>query len=398
MVVFSILGFILWRRRRRWWRGNGRDITFVEPSIYKGFNLTEVLDVRPGGVAQRRKSPTQSLVSEVSLDIFPVTVPQVTNPQSKPSPPTLPRSPTISPLSPAPRRRDDGGTGLVHSPEAVGQYLNVQIGDPLQVDLESSPSPALNRRSTVPKPSGPRPPSYRCSTDDPQTLTDPTPTKGKGLPEPEMRRVGEGERSTIYSFLDMTSLSRPSSTIDGMGQSRNQPASQVNPDSPRHSLITRANSTQSYRDSDKRRESGTSKPLSLSVVIQQPPALKYPPSSEPHPYSPYFVGHQLSPQFHRPRTGEGVSPTESIPFTTSEVSEIRFRHPGESSEQSASRPASGSGLQPSPLTATATTSPIYRKLFGILPGEVPPDGLLAKKPPLHRRTLSALTFNTLPRP
>ena len=402
VVVFPILGFVLWFRRRR--RGDRKDVTFIEPSIHKRFDISEVLDIQSGSLSQRGKSPIQSPDSGVSLDLFPVTIPQITNPQPKLSPSTFPRSPTTSSLSPVRHLCNSSGGDVVRSPEAVDQYLSVQIGNPLQVNSESIPFPGLNRRSTVPKPSGPRPPSYRRSTDDPRTSAfmppaqasgDPTPMEGKEQPEPRIEQAAEGERTTIYSFLDMNSYSGPPSTIDGVGQSPNptQPVSHVNPDSPRHSLVTGTNSTRSHRDPDKRRESGMSKALSLSVVIQ-PPTLKYPQPTEPHPYSPYSTGHRLAPHSHRPRTGERVSPTESIPFTTSEISEIRFGHPGESS---ASRPGSGSDPKPSPPRATTATSPIYRKLFGTLQGEVPPDGLLAKKHPLHRKTLSASIFNTPPR-
>jgi len=418
VVVFPILGFVLWRRRRR--KGRRRNFTFIEPSIHKGFDITEVLDIQPGGLGHRRKSPspTQSPVSEVSLDLFPVTIPQNTYTLPRASPPTFPRSPTTSSPSTTQQLRDISGRGVVHPPEAIDQHLSVHIPCPPQVDLEKSPSPALNRRSTVPKPSGPRPQSYRSSTCDPRTsafmplaeaLTDPTPIKGKGRleppepSEPEMQQVNEGERTTIYSFLDMNSYSGPPSTIDGVGQSQNvnRPVSHANIDSFRHSLVTGANSIRSRRDSDKRRESGASKPLSLSVVIQQPPALKYSPSSEPHPYSPYSTGHRQGRESLRPRTGEGVSPTESIPITTSEVSEIRFSHPGEIGEPSALlRRGSGSYLQspsqPS-MKAVSTASPIYQKLFGTLQGQVPQDGLLSKRRPLHRRVLSASTFNTPPR-
>lgn len=407
VVAFPLLGFFLWRRRRRQ-RRNGRDITFIEPSIHKGFNIAEVFDVQPGGLGQRRKSPTQSPISEISLELYPVTLPHVANPQSKASSPTFPRSPTASLPSTTQRRRDNGSGGVIHPPEAVDQELGVQIGNPLQDDLESTPSPALNRRSTVPKPSGPRPPSYRFSTDDPQTSfslplvqtpVDPAPAEGKESPEPETQQVNEGGRSTIYSFLDMSSFSAPPSTIDGIGQSHNpnRPASPANLDPPHHSPVAAADSTQSHRGSDKRRESRASNPLTLSVVIQQPPALIYPPSTEPHPYSPYSTGHRLTPQFLRPRTGEGASPTESIPFSTSEISEIRFRHPGEGGETGSSRPGSGSGPQSS-LRTTAPTSPIYRKLFGTTQGEEPPDGVLEKKRPFHRKALSDSTFNTPPRP
>ena len=397
VVVFPVLGFVLWRRCRR--KGDQKDASFVEPGIHKRFSITEVLDIQSDGPGQRGKSPTLSPDSGVSLDLFPVTIPQITNPQPKHSPPTFPRSPTISSPSPIQRLCDRGGGCVVRPPEVADQYMSVQVSNPLQAGSENTPSPGLNRRSTVPKPSGPRPPSYHHSIDDPrtsafmplaQTSTDPTPTEGKEQPEVETRQVNEGERTTIYSFLDMNPSSAPASTIDGVGQSlnSNEPASNANPDSPRHSLVT---GTDSIR-SDKRRESGMSKPLSLSVVIQQPPSLRYPRPTEPHPYSPYSTGYRPTSHSHRPRTGERASPTESIPFTTSEISEIRFSHPG---ELSPSRPKSGSDPQSSTLKATAAASPIYKKLFGTL--EVPPDGVLEKKRPFHRKALSASIFNTPPR-
>jgi hypothetical protein len=358
-----------------------------------------VLDIRPDDLDQRENPPTQSPDSEVSLELFPVTIPQITNPQPKPSPPTFPRSPTSSP-SPVRHLCDSSGGDVVRSPEAA--YLSVQVRNPLQANPENTPSPGLNRRSTVPKPSGPRPPSYRYSIDDSrtsafmplaQTSTDPTPTEGKEQPEPDIQQENGGERTTIYSFLDMSSFSEPPSTIDGVGLSRDlsQPASHANVDSPHHSPVARTDST---RDPDRRRESRMSKPLSLSIVIQQPPTSKYPPSTEPHPYSTYSAGYRLTPHSYRPRTGERASPTESIPFTTSEISEIHFSHPG---ELSASRPGTGSDPQPPPLGASPATSPIYRKLFGALQGELPLDGLLTKKRPSHRKALSASIFNTPPR-
>ena len=398
VVVFPILGFFLWRWRRRRRRKNERDFNFIEPSIHKGFDIAEVLDIQPGGLGQRGKPPTQSPTSDVSLDLFPVTIPQLMDPQSKTSPPTFPRSPTTSSLSRIQRPRDSSSGGVVHSPEAADQSLSTYIRDSLQIDLEDTLSSGIHRRSTIPRPSGPRPPSYRFSNDDPRlsavmpispTLMDSNPAGRGEYPEPEMQQINEGRGSTIYSFLDMNPPSGPPSTIDNVGQSRNpdQPVPHVNLESPPRSVATRSDSARSHRDSDRRRESGTSKPLTLSVVIE-PPTLKYPPATEPHPYSPYSRINRLTPQFLRPRTGERISPTESIPFTTSEVSEIRFSHPGDSGEPSASRPGSGSDPQPSPLRATAATSHIYRKLFGTPQGEVPQDG----KRPIHRKALSSSTF------
>jgi len=396
VIAFPILGFILWRRRQR--KGSG-DFNFIEPSIHKVIDITDVLDIQPGGLGQGRKPPAQSPVSEVSLDFFPVNIPQVTYPQSEPSPPTLPRSPTTSSPSPTQHLHDIGDHDVVHSPEAVDQpYLGVHIRSSLQADLENTPSLGLNRRSSVPKPAGPRPQYHRANTDDPQTsvlippaqivtdsshTSDKEPTKPS---EPQMEQVNEGGRLTIYSFLDLSSTSEPTSTTESTGQSRNstQPPSHTNLDSPRHSFITGTNSIQSRRDSDRRRESGNSRPLSLSAVIQRPPTSGLPPVTEPHPYSPYPATLLRTPQSHRPRAG-GASPTESIPRTTSEVSEIRFSNPGESSEP-------GAPLQSPLLNANPTTSPIYQKLFGTVRGEVPPDGLLEKKRSLHRKAFSAPTL------
>ena len=405
VLAFLVLAFVLWRRRRP--RGEEGDFNFIEPSIHKGFDITEVLDIQPGGLGQWRKPPAQShsSVSEVSLDLIPVAVPQVTHSRSKPSPPTFPRSPTTSSsASPTQHLRDASGRGVIHSPETVDQYLSLQIRSPPQVDSENTPTPILNRRSSVPRPSGPRPQSYRSSTDDPRTsvfmppiriVTDPDPTKGKEPseppepPEPGMQQVNEGGRMATYSFLDMNSSSGAPSTIDGAGQPRNSipPVPHITIDSPHHSFITRTNSTPSRRDFDRRRESGSSKPLSLSAVIQQPPTLKCLPLDESHPYS-------------RPRTGEGASPTESVPVTMSEVSEIRFSHPAEIHETSVSQQSASCSQLPtqsSPMEATPATSSIYQKLFGTQQGEIPPDGLLTKKRPLHRKALSASTFNTPPR-
>jgi len=401
VVVFPILGFVLWcrRRRRRRRKEDKKEITpDIEPSIHKHFDITEVLDIKSDGTGQREKSSIQSPDSGVSLDIFPVTIPQITNPQPKHTPPTFPRSPTRSSPSPIQHLYGSSGGDFVRLPAIADQYPSAQIRNPLQVNSEGTPSLGLNRRSTVPKPSGPRPPSYRYSIDDPRTSafmplartsTNLTPTEGKERPEPEMQQVNEGERTTIYSFLDMSnSYSGPPSTIDGVGQSHspNQLPSHANPDSPRYSLVTGTNSAQSHRDPDRKRESRMSKPLSLSIVIQQPPTLRSPPPTELHPYSHYSTGSRLTPHSYRPRTGERASPTESIPFTTSEISEIRFSHPG---EPSVSRPGSGSNPQPSPPKTNTATFPIYRKLFGTLQGDVPPDKLLAKKRLLHRKALSA---------
>ena len=91
---------------------------------------------------------------------------------------------------------------------------------------------------------------------------------------------------------------------------------------------------------------------------------------------------------------------ESIPVTMSEISEIRFSNPVETREPSISLQdgsRSQPSVQPTPVNATPTTSSIYQKLFGTQQGEVLPDLLLAKKRPLHRKALSASTFETLPR-
>ena len=399
VVAFPILGFILWRRRRR--KGSEGDFTFIEPSIHKGVDITDVLDIQPGGLGQRRRPPAQSPVSEVSLDFFPVSIPQSAYSQSEPSPPTFPRSPTISSPSPSQHLCDISGRGVVHSPEAVDQYLGIYIRSPPQADLENTPLPGLNRRSSVPKPAGPRPQFHRASTDDPrtsvlippvQTATDSSRTNDKDPAkpsEPKIQQMNERGKMTIYSFLDMGSTSELPSTMGSTGRSRNsiQPPPHTNLDSPRCSFITGTNSSQSHRDSNKRRESGNSNPLSLSAVIQRPPTSELPSATGLHPYSPYPTTLPRTRQSQgRPRTG-GASPTESIPITTSEVSEIRFCNPGEGSEP-------GAPLQSPPLNATPTTSPIYQKLFGTLRGEVPPDGLLTKKRPLHRKALSTPTFST----
>lgn len=413
VALLLALAFVLWRHRRR--KRRERSFTFIEPSTQKGFDITEVLDIRLGGPGELRKTPTQSSISEVSLDLFPVTISQTSHPRSKPSPPTFPRSPTTpSPPSPTRSLRDADGRGVVHSPEAEDQYLSMLTRSPFPIDFGNTPAPGLNRRSGVPKPAGPRPQSWRASTDDPRTsafippvhaATDPNITKGEELPElseppelpePETQQVNAGDGVTSFSFLDMDPSTGTPSTRDGSRKSQNsiQPISHTNLDSPRHSLITRTNSTQSHRYSDGRQESERSKPLSLSVVIQPPP-LKYPPSAEPHPYSPYSKANQSAPQPHRHRSVEGASPTESVPMTTSEFSEIHFR---ECSEPNASVRESGSfSIHPPPIKVTPISSPIYQKLFGTKQGDVPPDELLAKKRPLHRKALSASMFNTPPR-
>ena len=395
VVVFPILALALWCRRRR--RGKERNFTFIEPSIHKGFDITEVLDIQPGGLGQWRSPPAESPVSEVSLDLVPVTIPQVTHSWSNPSPPTFPRSPTTSPLpSPTQHPHHASGRGVIHSPEAVDQYLSVRVRSPFQASSETTPSAGLNRRSSVPKPSGPRPQSHRVSTDDPRasvfmppvrTTSDPNPTKANEPPGPETQQVNEGGRTTIYSFLDMNSSSTTPSSIDGQSRNSIQPIPHIHLESSRDSVITRTNSTSSRRDFDRRRESGSSKPLSLSVVIQQPPTLKSPPPVEPHPYS-------------RQHTRERISMAESIPVTMSEISEIRFSNPAETFEPSGSRQSGSHSqppAQPSPVNATPTTSSIYQKLFGVQQGEVPPDVLLAKKRPLHRKALSTSMFETVPR-
>ena len=394
VVVFPVLALAFWRCR--WRRGKEGDFTFIEPSIHKGFDITEVLDIQPGGLGQWRSPPAESPVSEVSLDLVPVTIPQVTHSWSNPSPPAFPRSPTTSPPpSPTQHPRQASGRGVIHSPGAVDQYLSLRVRSPFQASPENTPSAGLNRRSSVPKPSGPRPQSQRVSTDDPrasafmppmQTTPDPNPIKTNEPPEPETQQVNEGERTTIYSFLDMNSSSATPSSIDGQSRNSIQPIPHIHLESPRDSVITRTNSTSSRRDLDRRRESGSSKPLSLSVVIQQPPTLKSPPPVEPHPYS-------------RQHTRERISMAESIPVTMSEISEIRFSNPAETCEPSGSRHGGSQQppVQPSPMNATPTTSSIYQKLFGIQQGGVPPDVLSAKKRPLHRKALSTSTFETVPR-
>ena len=395
VVVFPFLALAFWRCRRR--RGKERDFTFIEPSIHKGYDITETLDIQPGGMGPWRSPPAESPVSEVSLDLVPVTIPQITHSWSNPSPPTSPRSPTTSPPpSPTQNSRHASGRGVIHSPEAVDQYLSVRVRSPFQAGSEDAPPLGLNRRSSVPKPSGPRPRSHHVSTHDPrpsvfmppvQIASDPSPIKAKEPPEPETQQVNEGGRTTIYSFLDMNSSSATPSSIDGQSRNSTQPIPHINLESPRDSVITRTNSTSSRRELDRRRESGSSKPLSLSVVIQQPPTLKYPPPVEPHPYS-------------RQQARERVSMAESIPVTMSEISEIRFSDPVESREPSGSLQGGSHSrppAQPSPVNATPTTSSIYQKLFGVQQGEVPPDVLSAKKRPLHRKALSASTFETLPR-
>lgn len=97
----------------------------------------------------------------------------------------------------------------------------------------------------------------------------------------------------------------------------------------------------------------------------------------------------------RPSTG-GASPTDSIPATMSEVSEIRFCSPNDSTGSNASLQAGGPDSRDPSLKVATMTSPIYQKLFGTPQGDVPPDGLLAKKRPLRRKQASTSTFNAQP--
>jgi hypothetical protein len=399
VVVFLVLGFIFCRRRRR---GNERDFTFIEPSIHKGYDITEALS---GVIGQRRKPHAQSPASEVSLDLFPVTIPQTISPLSRPSPPTFPRSPTLTSPSQTKSSRDDSGHDTVDPPEPIDQYPGPHMQSPRTVEPRNAPSPGFSRRSSVPRPSGPRPQSYRTSIGDPRTsvftplaqlVNEPDPTKVEELPEnpePKIQKVNEEGELITYSFLDMNSTSRTSSIKEGPGKSRNSvpPLPHANPDSPPRPPIVASDPVRSHRDSDRHRESRNSKQLSLSAVIRQLPALKIRQSTELHPYSPRPPHTSRS---HRPPTG-GASPTEGVPVT--EVSEIRFFDAGESSGSNGSlqrsRPHSRS---PSPKPTTVT-SQIYQKLFGSHQGEVPPDGLLAQKRPLRRKQLSVSTFNTPPR-
>lgn len=399
VAIFLVLGFILWRRRRR---GDGRDFTFIEPSIHKGYDITEAIN---GVIGQRRKPHAQSPASEVSLDLFPVTIPQTISPLSRPSPPTFPRSPTLSSPSQTKSSHDDSGRDAIGSPEPIDQYLGPHMQSPRTVESRNAPSPGFSRRSSVPRPSGPRPQSYRTSIGDPWTsvftppariVNEPDPTKIEELPEnpePKMQKVNEQGELITYSFLDMNSTSRTSSIKEGPGKSRNSvpPLPHANPDSPPHPAIITPDPARSHRDSDRHRESRSSKRLSLSAVIRQLPALKIRQSTELHPYSPHPPHTSRS---HRPPTG-GASPTESVPVT--EVSEIRFFDAGEASGSGGSiqrsRPTSRS---PSPKPTTVT-SQIHQKLFGTHQEEVPPDGLLAKKRPLRRKQLSISTFNRSPR-
>lgn len=402
VVVFPVLGFILWRHRRR-----QRDFMFIEPSIHKGCDFAEVLDINPGALGQRRKPSTKSSISEVSLDLFPVTIPQVRSSRSRTSPPTFPRSPTTSSPSPAKYSRDDSSRD-VYFPEATQQHMSVHVRRPETIDLENAPSPSVNRRGSVPKPSGPRPQSHRTSTGDPQVsvlipaqiVPEFSPTEEiqpPELSEPEIQQVDEERDTTTYSFLDMTPTSAPPSLMEGPGKSQNpmQPLSHMNLDSFPHPPITRISSVRSHCDPDGRRESGNSKQLSLSAVIRQLPPLKLRHSAEFHPYSPHPPGQPQRPQSYRPSTG-GASPTESVPATTSEVSEIRFCSPNESTGSNASLQRNGPDSHTPSLKVAAMTSPIYQKLFGTHQGEDPPDGLLAKKRPLRRKQLSTSTFNAPP--
>lgn len=402
-IVFPLLGFILWRHRRQ------RNFIFIQPSVHKARDITEVLDIRPGPLGQRRKPSTRSSISELSLDLFPVTIPQVTSSRSRASPPTFPRSPTTSSPSPAKRSPDDGGRD-VHSPGAIDQNLGMHVRDPRMIDSENAPSPGFNRRSSVRKPSGPRPQSHRTSTGDPWTSTfiplaqimaEPGPAQNEQPsepPEPKIQQVNaEGETAT-YSFLDMAPISGPPSIMEGPGKSQSSIRSlpPINVDSLHHPPVARISSVPSHRDPDRRRESGNSRQLSLSAVIRQLPPLKLRQSTEFHPYSPHPPGHPQRPRSYRPSTG-GASPTESVPATASEVSEIRFCSPNESPGSNASPQRSGLDPHSPSLKATAIISPIYQKLFGTHQGEAPPDGLLANKRPLRRKQPSPSTFNTPPR-
>jgi hypothetical protein len=393
VVVFPVLGFIFWRRRRR---GEDKDFTFIEPSIHKGYDITEGIEIRPASLGPQRKISTQSPINEVSLDLFPVSIPQSTHPQSRASLPTFPRSPTISLPS---QTKESSGRITVHTSGAIDPRMGVPLRSPPTVESENIHPSNLNRRGSVPKPSGPRPQSHRTSTGDPRrsatispahVLTEPGPIQGKEPSEHGVQQVNGEEDMTTYSFLDMNSTSVSPSIMEGLGKSQNATQSSMNLD--RHLPIASSSSVRSRRNSDMRRESRSSRQLSLSAVIRQLPLLKLRRSTELHPYSPRYP---QTPQSHRPPTG-GASPTESVPVTTSEVSEIRFYGHGEGSESNASQERGGQDSHPASLKAAAVTSPIYQKLFGTLQGEVPPDGLLARKHPLRRKELSASTFDTPP--
>lgn len=408
VIVFPLLCFLLCRHRRR-----QRDFRFIQPSVHKRRDITDVLDIHPDLLAPRRKPSTLSSISQVSLDLFPVTIPHLTSLRSRTSPPTFPRSPTISSPSPA-KYSPNNASRDVRSPEAIDRHLSVHAWSSKPIDWENAPSPSVNRRSSVPKPSGPRPQSHRTSTGDPRTsalislaqiVAEPGLTTNTQPPEPpelKIQQVNEEEETTTYSFLDMTQTSVPPSIMEGLGKSQNptRPVSHMTlDDSLRCSPIARVNSVRSHRDIDRRRESGISKQLSLSAVIRQLPPLKPHKSTEFHPYSPHPPENSQNSQMrqsHRPSTG-GASPTESVPATTSEVSEIRFCSPNESTGSNPSLRKDGQDSRTPSPKATAMTSPIYQKLFGTPQGEVPPDGLLAKKRPLRRKQLSVSTFRTPPR-
>ena len=395
VAAFSGLCFILWRRRRRI-----EDFTFIEPSIHKGRDIVEVLDIRSPSLSQRRR---KSSVSEISLDLFPVSIPQSTRPRSRASPPTFPRSPTTSSLSPT---KGSGGHDIVHLPlTRIDQVPSVHIRSPSPVNLVNSRPQSFSRRGSVPKPSGPRPQSYRTSSCDPrpsvvisasEILTDPDPVDGK---DPNTQQANDEEGMVTYSFLDMNSTSEPPSIREGPGNAQSsdtRPLSHTNSDSLRHPPFASTSSVRSHRDSDRPRESRKSKHLSLSAVIRQLTPLKLRQSTELHPYSSRPPGYPQTPHSHRPPTG-GASPTDSVPVTTSEVSEIRFYGHGECSESNASQERNRPDSHPPSPKATAVASPIYQKLFGTQQGEVPADGLLAKKRPLRRKQLSTSSFDTPPR-
>ncbi|KAF9792599.1 hypothetical protein BJ322DRAFT_60192 [Thelephora terrestris] len=277
---------------------------------------------------------------------------------------------------------------------------------PQTVDSGNAPSPGVNRRSSVPKPSGPRPQSHRTSTCDPrpsllispmQAVPEPSSLNCQAPTEPDLQPVNEEGGTMTYSFLDMNATSRPPSLMDGPGKPPNptQPLPHTNHDSLRLLPIIRTSPTPSNRDSDRRPEIRNSKRVSLSAVIRQLPIPKLRLSAELHPHSPGRPQTSRSSRSLRPQTG-GASPTESVPMTTSEVSEIRFCSPGEGSESNASQRSARDTPSPS-LKVTTMTSPIYQKLFGTQQGEVPPDGVLGKKRPLRRKQLSASAFDIPPR-
>jgi hypothetical protein len=341
VVLIGALIFLLWRRRKK-----GTRLTFIEPSIHKGHEGAQVVDLRHSEVNYDKGSHAISPVEHISLEFAPNNDLVRFHEHQKPAPSNLPRSPTTSSPSIGNHYLRDASLGsLLHHTEPADptSYLSVNIRSPFQVDFEHV---SISPRRTIAKPMGPRDQPKQEAKEPREQLR----------PLPQINITYElDRRSNITSFLELDSSSSGVSSIRQV-ISDSQQLQPYNSSSRPQSGLSVSTSTQTGRRHSDQSRSSTG-PLSFAVVIQQANT-RVEREAASHPYS--------DPHLDTSEQIEEISPTDSAPLT---VSDIQFREM--TAEDDIKRTSGSQSQAHPPLRSTPSTSrrpftsqTIVQKLFG----------------------------------